>query len=78
MDEAGGAIQLAYDPRLETARGHARASQAEPAAFLQFAEVFGDRLPGDPVFVPAFVDALSSLRAVGVRPTLERWLQGAR
>ena len=77
VDDEGGTIELAYDPLLATARDHARASQAEPAGFLRFSEVFGDRLPSDPVFVPAFVDALASLRSVGVRATLEQWLQGA-
>ena len=74
IDGEGRPIELANDPRLATARQLAQESLADPAAFLRFGDVFGDRLPVDPVFVPAFVAALESLRSVGVRPTLQRWL----
>ena len=77
VDDQGDTIGLAPDPLLATARDHARASVAAPAAFLGLGEVFGERLPVDPVFVPAFVDALVSLRTGGTRATLERWLPGA-
>jgi mannitol 2-dehydrogenase len=77
-DEQGRELQLSHDPRLGLAREHARASTSDPRAFLRFAEVFGPRLGDDPVFVPAFVAALSALREAGVRPTLERWLGADR
>ena len=54
-----------------------QASQSDPAAFLGFGEVFGQRLASDPVFRPAFVAALTSVREVGVHRTLERWLSEA-
>jgi mannitol 2-dehydrogenase len=73
-DEQGRAITVSPDPRLERATSFAQASLSEPAAFLGFSEVFGQRLPHDPVFRPAFVDALVSLREAGVHTTLERWL----
>jgi mannitol 2-dehydrogenase len=74
--DAGADITLSPDPRLDVAQAFARASLAEPAAFLRFGDVFGQRLPADPRFVSAFVDALGSLRQVGTYGTLERWLNG--
>ena len=68
---------LSADPRLEQARSFAQASQSDPGAFLGFGEVFGQRLASDPVFRPAFVAALTSVREVGVHRTLERWLSEA-
>jgi mannitol 2-dehydrogenase len=75
-DEQGRAIVLSADPRLELACSWADASRDDPAAFLGFAEVFPERLRDDPVFRPAFVDALASLRDVGVHATIERWTTG--
>jgi mannitol 2-dehydrogenase len=73
-DEAGRDIVLSADPRLEQARSFAEASRADPAAFLGFSKVFGQRLPADPVFRPAFVEALDAIRESGVHATLDRWL----
>lgn len=73
-DDQGRPMTLSADPRMEQAQRHARASVAEPAAFLGFVEVFGERLPRDQVFVAAFTRALASLREVGTHRTLERWL----
>jgi mannitol 2-dehydrogenase len=75
-DEQGRDIALSADPRLELARSWAEASRGDPAAFLGFAEIFPQRLRDDPVFRPAFVDALTSLREVGVHATIERWTTG--
>ncbi len=75
-DDQGRDIELSADPRLEEAVGYARASVADPAAFLGFVDVFGSYLPADPTFVAAFVAALSSIREVGTHRTLERWLSG--
>jgi mannitol 2-dehydrogenase len=74
-DEQGRDLVLAHDPRLESAREHARASTSDPRAFLRFTEVFGPRLADDAVFAPAFVAALAALRESGVRPTIDRWLR---
>ena len=76
-DEQGRDIVLSADPRLEQARSFAQASRSDPAAFLAFSEVFGERLNVDPVFRPAFSAALTSICDVGVHATLERWLSGA-
>jgi mannitol 2-dehydrogenase len=76
-DDQGGDITLSADPRLELARKHAQASLGDPAAFLAFSEVFGERLPRDPFFVSAFTSALSSIRETGTHATLQRWLDEA-
>jgi len=73
-DDQGRDLTLSADPRMERARQLARASVAEPAAFLGFDEVFGARLPHDDRFAASFTRALSSLREVGTHRTLERWL----
>jgi mannitol-1-phosphate/altronate dehydrogenase len=74
MDEQGREIVLSADPRLELATRHAEASRSDPGAFLGMVEVFGERLPTDPVFRPAFEEALTSIREAGVHATLQRWL----
>ncbi len=76
-DEQGRDIVLSADPRMELARSWAQRSLADPAAFLGFAEVFGSRLPEDPVFRSAFASALTSIREVGVHRTLEAMLGSA-
>jgi mannitol 2-dehydrogenase len=73
-DDRGRDIVISADPRLERAQALARASVADPTAFLGFPEVFGPRLPLDTRFVASFVDALVSLRQAGTYRTLERWL----
>jgi mannitol 2-dehydrogenase len=75
-DDASRDIELSADPRLDEAVAFARSSVAEPAAFLGFSDVFGARLPADPTFVTAFVEALTSMRQAGTTRTLERWLSG--
>jgi len=77
-DDQGRAIALSADPRLDEAIAFAQASLAEPAAFLDFSDVFGPRLPAHPVFRTAFVDALGSIREDGTHRTLERWLTTER
>jgi mannitol 2-dehydrogenase len=73
-DEQGRSMVLSADPRLELAVSFARSSAGDPAAFLDFGHVFGPSLPHDPVFRSAFVEALTSIREVGVHATLGRWL----
>ncbi len=77
VDDKGHDISISPDPRLVEAQGYARTSISDPAAFLRFGIVFGERLPADARFVSAFTDALSSIRERGTYPTLERWLNGA-
>ena len=72
----GAEIKLSADPRLEYAVEHAQVSVSDPAAFLGMSDVFGSRLGADPVFVPAFVEALTSIREVGTYRTLDIWLAG--
>ncbi len=73
-DDQGRQITLSADPRLDEAVEFARASLIKPAAFLGFDDVFGSRLPADPRFVSAFVEALDSIRQEGTCRTLELWL----
>jgi mannitol 2-dehydrogenase len=74
-DEKGRDLEIAHDPKLPVATEFAKASTADPRAFLRFAEVFGVTLASDLVFAPAFATALASLREVGVHATLDRWLR---
>jgi mannitol 2-dehydrogenase len=75
-DDGGRDLTLSADPRLDEAIEFAQASITEPAAFLDFGDVFGPRLPADPAFRAAFVEALTSIRRDGTHRTLERWLAG--
>lgn len=72
--ESGARIEPAPDPRLAEAQRYARASIDDPLAFLGFRVVFGDELPADGRLATTFAQALRSLRADGVRATLDRWL----
>jgi len=74
--DEGERIELAPDPHLETAVEYAQASLSDPAAFLGMDLVFGSRLGSDPLFVSAFVAALTSIREVGTYRTLDKWLAG--
>ncbi|HKZ90918.1 MAG TPA: mannitol dehydrogenase family protein, partial [Candidatus Limnocylindrales bacterium] len=76
-DDRGRDIEISADPRLGQARQFAEASRSDPGAFLAFREVFGQRLPGDAVFAPAFASALTSIREMGAYRTLQRWLHEA-
>jgi mannitol 2-dehydrogenase len=67
----GSAMTLASDPDLESARAYALNSIEQPSNFLEYRPVFGDDLSRDPGFVESFTRALRSLRAVGVRSTLD-------
>ena len=77
VDDQGHEIDISADPRLKEAQDYAQASLSEPAAFLRFGDVFGQRLAADPRFVSAFTEALASLREDGTYRTLERWLNPA-
>lgn len=73
--DSGADLEPSPDPRLAEAQGYARASREDPAAFLDYRAVFGDDLPADARFVGEFTDALRSLRADGVRATMDRYLR---
>lgn len=68
--ESGNGIDHAFDPRLDVALVHAKASLDTPAAFLDFHEVFGDDLGQSERFRHAFVEALGLLRSNGVEPAI--------
>lgn len=70
FDDAGKELELADDPRMESARTHARASLDEPAAFLAFSEVFPADLAANEGFRTSFADALKSLRSAGAQATV--------
>lgn len=74
-DDDSHDIQIAHDPNLGRATEFAQASTADPRAFLRFSDVFGETLVNDPVFAPAFAAALASLRDIGARATMDRWLR---
>lgn len=73
-DDAGREIAVSADSGLEAAQIHARASVADPRAFLGYGAVFGTRLPADPRFVTAFETALRTIRGIGARAAVERAL----
>lgn len=68
------APEPAGDPLLAAAVGHARDARHDPAAFLAFAEVFGDDLPQAPRFTEAFSEALRLIRERGVRSAIDTTL----
>lgn len=70
-----GRQALASDPLLDEAVAHADRSRHDPAAYLRFAEVFGNDLPGASRFVDAFVTALERLRSQGLASTITDTLQ---
>ena len=69
VTEAGNPIEQSSDPLLESAILHAKESRSEPAAFLEFDEVFGTDLPADKRFVAAFTAArrLSLAHGLGMQ-----------
>lgn len=69
---------LAGDPLLDEAVHQAKRSQPDPAAFLDFPEVFGDDLPGAPRFVAAFTTALGLIRERGVASAIDAALEEGR
>lgn len=75
---SGAGIEWASDPMLDMAVNHAQASQTDPAAFLDFAEVFDTDLATDASFRTAFVHALGLIRAEGVVLATETVMRGAR
>jgi mannitol 2-dehydrogenase len=75
-DDKGHELTISSDPEFLSARAYAEASVLDPLAFLDFADVFGERLATDPVFAPNFAAAVSSLRENGLYPTMDRWLRG--
>lgn len=68
-------IELSADPALQQAVDFAVASADDPAAFLEFDLVF-DPILRDGPFAEAFVDALRSIRAVGVHSAIDTALDG--
>ena len=62
---------------LDLAVNHARQAQHNPAAFLDFPEVFGDDLPRSQRFSDAFAQALRSLRERGVQSAINAALKEA-
>ena len=66
----GSAIEIAGDPNLEKAIAHAKAGATDPAAFLDFEEVFGSGLRQDNRFVAAFVEASNRLATEGAAASI--------
>ena len=71
----GSVINHASDPDLKAARAHAAASVSDPVRFLSYQRVFGTDLASESRFREAFAEALSSLRSIGTRSTLEAFLK---
>jgi mannitol 2-dehydrogenase len=61
------------DPSWKQLQEAAKPARNDPTAFLQLRHIFGD-LSGNPSYVRAFSDALSTLWARGVRSTLSDYL----
>ncbi len=72
--ETGDRIEVAPDPLLTEAVERAKASRAEPAAFLDFPEVFSADIAGHPRFVAAFDRQLRRLQTDGVSSAIESTL----
>lgn len=77
-DDAGTAIELAADPRLDTAVRHAEASLADPVAFLGFASVFPSFIAENERFRNSFVRALGSIREIGAMATVTEAVRAER
>lgn len=75
VDESGSRIDHSPDPGLAKAIHWANKSIENPAAFLDFEEVFGHDLRESELFASTFCDALSELRRNGVRSTIETKLR---
>ena len=69
---------LSGDPHLDAAVHQAKRSQADPAAFLDFPEVFGTDLPREQRFVDAFTGALRLIRERGVPSAIDAALEEGR
>ncbi len=74
VDESGAAITIADDPNQAAAISFAAASAANPAAFLDFADVFPPSMSESERFQTAFADALALLREQGVRSAINEVL----
>jgi len=72
VDEQGRPIEV-VDQRRDAIVACARRTREDPLAFLDDPTLFGD-LRDQPAFTSAYVEALKSLRTVGARATLQRWL----
>lgn len=70
-DDPNSELTAASDPRLAAATEHARASVADPLAFLQFTPVFDEELRTNDAFTFAFSEALQSIRLRGVRSAID-------
>jgi len=70
----GKAIQLAPDPLLDTAIDHAKAAVVDPAAFLNFTQVFPEDVRSSALFSEAFTSALEQLQTQGMRATITKAL----
>jgi mannitol 2-dehydrogenase len=69
VDEAGEPIEI-VDPARDALTAAARRQRAEPLAFVQNRDVFGD-LAEDPRFAAAYERALSAVQEHGARATVE-------
>jgi mannitol 2-dehydrogenase len=65
------------DPNWERIQTAAKQARSDPPAFLELRHIFGD-LAGNPNYVRAFSDGLSSLWTRGVRSTLTDYLSEKR
>ena len=73
--DSGRPIEIA-DPNGERLHAAALAAKADPSAFLELEDIFGD-LAGSALFRRRFASALGSLWGNGTRRTLEAYLSGA-
>jgi mannitol 2-dehydrogenase len=74
-DEHGASIAISEDPNLADAVAHAKASETDPAAFLQFGAVFDNEIAESENFRAAFTHALELLRSTGAAAAIATTLQ---
>ena len=72
--ESGAAIEP-NDPSWERLTAQAQRAKADPAAWLEMADIYGE-LAKNPSFINAFTQALNTLWSIGTRATLARYLAG--
>ena len=63
------------DPNWDRLTAQARRAKADPKAWLEMADIFGD-IARHPAYIEAFTTALNTLWALGTKETLTRYLDG--
>jgi mannitol 2-dehydrogenase len=73
LDDHGREMAI-VDPMMETLREHARRGGADPRTMLSLRQLFGDVLPGSPVFVDHLSAILRSFYEQGAKATVANYV----